>query len=212
MTRIWYDTEFIEAGPTQPISPISIGMVVEGGPEYYAVFRDYVAIGRALSHPWLRDNVLGHLPITIGSNRTGSTYTENWHWDDKHPDYPAIKPREQIRSEVEQLIATAPSVQLRSWYAAYDHVVYAQLFGTMADLPEGFPMYTYDLKQECARLGNPTMPKQVMSHRSLEDARDHRFIDDFLSSVRQQRVSELTALVPTLAKSPEFHHLLAQLG
>lgn len=33
------------------------------------------------------------------------------------------------------------------YYSAYDHVVLCWLFGKMIDLPEGFPMYTIDLKQ-----------------------------------------------------------------
>ena len=33
------------------------------------------------------------------------------------------------------------------YYSAYDHVVFSWLFGKMIDLPEGFPMYTIDLKQ-----------------------------------------------------------------
>lgn len=34
-----------------------------------------------------------------------------------------------------------------AYYADYDWVVFCSLFGTMMDLPEGFPMYCNDLKQ-----------------------------------------------------------------
>jgi len=34
-----------------------------------------------------------------------------------------------------------------AYYADYDWVVFAQLFGKMKDLPKGFPMYCKDLKQ-----------------------------------------------------------------
>lgn len=37
--------------------------------------------------------------------------------------------------------------ELYGYYSAYDHVCLAWLFGKMIDLPDGFPMYTNDLKQ-----------------------------------------------------------------
>ncbi|WP_051959894.1 3'-5' exoribonuclease [Sphingobacterium sp. ML3W] len=38
-------------------------------------------------------------------------------------------------------------IELYGYYSAYDHVVFCWLFGKMIDLPEGFPMFTIDLKQ-----------------------------------------------------------------
>jgi hypothetical protein len=61
MTRIWFDTEFIEDGVT--IDLISIGMVREDGAEYYAQSRE---CDRDKASPWVRENVLRNLvPGTI---------------------------------------------------------------------------------------------------------------------------------------------------
>jgi hypothetical protein len=37
-------------------------------------------------------------------------------------------------------------------------VVLCQLFGAMVNLPAGWPMYTFDLKQLADDYGNPKMP------------------------------------------------------
>ena len=77
-----------------------------------------------------------------------------------------------------------------AYYADYDWVVFAQLFGTMMDLPEGFPMYCRDIKQECDRLGNPQLPKQDKGeHNALEDARHNRTMFEFLAKLEQEKHS-----------------------
>ena len=67
------------------------------------------------------------------------------------------------------------------YYSDYDWVVFAQLFGKMIDLPNGFPMYCIDLKQtfdeETIRTGvldlkdHPEYPKQTNEHNALADAK-----------------------------------------
>ena len=53
----------------------------------------------------------------------------------------------------------------------------------MIDLPEGVPMWTNDLKQECARLGDPRVPEQGPGeHNALADARHNRDIAEFLAA------------------------------
>ncbi len=62
--------------------------------------------------------------------------------------------------------------ELWGYYSAYDHVAFCQLFGTMMDLPKGFPMYTRDIKQLCDALGNPRLPEQGKNeHNALADAK-----------------------------------------
>src|SRR5205814_10714422 len=71
--------------------------------------------------------------------------------------------------------------ELWGYYSAYDHVAFCQLFGTMMDLPKGFPMYTRDLKQWCDQLGNPRLPEQGKGeHNALADARHNRVMYEFL--------------------------------
>ena len=194
MTRIWYDCEFLEAGPDEPIRLISIGLVADDGREYYAVNSD-APWDRIKKNDWLVRNVLPSLPVT---GRTSlDAYLKN------HPNsYPRpsidlvgpdvtdtrVRPRQVIANEVRDFILAAPDPQLWAWYAAYDHVVLCQLWGTMMHLPEGVPMWTNDLKQECERLGNPQVPQQAASeHNALEDARHNRVIAEFLAGIAQAK-------------------------
>ncbi|MFB7420726.1 3'-5' exoribonuclease domain-containing protein [Streptomyces sp. NPDC056210] len=155
MTRIHYDTEFLEDGST--IELISIGMVREDGAEYYAVSSEFDEV-RVREHSWLRKNVWPHLPLDDDG------------WIDH--DHPSVKTRAEIADEVQTFILSLPEPELWAWYAAYDHVALCQLWGRMIDLPKGIPMFTRDLKQEAMRLGNPEMPKQESGeHDALADAR-----------------------------------------
>lgn len=170
--RVTYDTEFLEDGRT--IDLISIALVREDGSEYYAIVdcgtkRDGVTepthMDRAVEHPWLRKNVVTSLPVDFYMGG-------GWYWDLSHPDADKVKPLDQIRQEVLRFLMGTPALSLWAWYAAYDHVALAQLFGRMIDMPIGIPMWTNDIRQECARLGDPLMPEQPSgNHNALEDAR-----------------------------------------
>jgi hypothetical protein len=188
MTVICYDTEFIEDGRT--IDLISIGLVAEDGREYYAVASD-APWGQIRRHDWLVRNVLPSLPVT---GRTSlDSYLKN------HPNsYPRpsidfvgpdlqdsrVKPRQVIANEVRDFILAAPDRELWAWYAAYDHVVLCQLWGTMMQLPKGVPMWTNDLKQEAERRGNPDLPAMTgaVEHNALHDAREVLFRLQWLRS------------------------------
>lgn len=186
MTKIWYDTEFLEDGRT--IDLISIGMVAGDGREYYAVNSD-ANWDLIRKNDWLVRNVVPSLPVT---GRTSlDAYLKN------HPNsFPRpsidlvgpdirdtrVKPHWVIANEVRDLILATPDPQLWAWYAAYDHVALAQLWGRMIDLPKGVPMWTNDLKQECERLGNPDLPSLpgVKEHNALSDAREVAFRHEWL--------------------------------
>jgi hypothetical protein len=173
--KIFYDTEFLEDGQT--INLISIGMVREDGREYYAIVDDPGTIHRAVHHDWLRGNVLPHLPLNADWYHTP--------WDSGHPDAARVKLKPLIAAEVRDFILAEPDPQLWAWYGAYDHVVLCQLWGRMIDLPEGVPMWTNDLKQECVRLGNPRMPAQESGeHNALADARHVKVMAEALQAVR----------------------------
>lgn len=86
-----------------------------------------------------------------------------------------------------------------AYYADYDWVVFCQLFGTMNDLPSGFPMYCTDLKQildnikfECPNnlemwgkelKQHPHYPKQENEHNALADAKWNKKLHNFLNSL-----------------------------
>lgn len=77
-----------------------------------------------------------------------------------------------------------------------DWVALCQLFGTMMDLPKGWPMYCRDVKQLCDDLGNPSLPKQDSTeHHALADARWTRDAHAYLTDV----------YAPTMKRMAETH-------
>jgi hypothetical protein len=176
--KIFYDTEFLEDGHT--IDLISIGMVADDGREYYAVNRD-MPCKRIAKDQWLMANVCPTLPHLHGDARIHAGRRNPLTLDWNHPD---LKPHRRIADEVAAFIQATPDVELWAWYAAYDHVALAQLFGPMISLPKGIPMWTNDLKQECQRIGNPPMPRQQGAvHNALADARHVRDMAVHLASL-----------------------------
>jgi hypothetical protein len=179
--RYFYDTEFLERGPEHPISFISIGMVADDGRELYAI--DWDAPLEAIrQHDWLMENVVPSLPLRLvespGLRRTMLA------WDVKHPDWPRVMPRKMIAMAVAEFLnAGEEAAELWGWYSAYDHVALAQLFGTMVDLPPCVPMWTNDLRQEAARVGNPRVPfTPDGEHNALADARWNREVAAWLKT------------------------------
>lgn len=63
----------------------------------------------------------------------------NWWLGDTNGYYKALSNSKELKPE------------FYGYYSSYDHVTLCWLFGKMIDLPEGFPMYTIDLKQELDR-------------------------------------------------------------
>lgn len=144
--RYFYDTEFIEAGPDLPLRLISIGIVAEDGREYYAQDESVRVLNWA-AYPWLRDNVLPHLE------------PDRW------------RSRAEIRSGIQSLVQGDEAIRWVGYYADYDHVLLCQLFGRMIDLPRGWPMWTWDLKQWASE-NEVRFPKQTDNeHHALADAR-----------------------------------------
>lgn len=169
--KVWYDTEFHERGPKYPIDFISIGMVREDGQELYLinVDADYNA---AYDHEWLRNNVLRHLP-------GGVDFSGVWEVDRNDA---RVMLRNHIAKRISDFLRV-PKVELWAWYGSYDHVVLAQTFGTMLDLPEHIPMWTNDLRQVVHQLGNPVLPMQAEGeHDALQDARFLRYRHEWLKS------------------------------
>lgn len=166
--RYAYDTEFLEDGRT--IELISIGIVAEDGRELYLVNRD-APWRRIRKDEWLMANVVPKLPQPHGD--WINHMPKRWVCDLQSPH---VRDRAQIRDAVQHFLlgnpATGEPVELWADYAAYDHVVLAQLWGKMIHLPDGVPMFTHDLQQEISRQGNPPVPQQESGqHSAIEDAR-----------------------------------------
>lgn len=183
MTALFYDCEFLEDGRT--IDLISIAMVRETGEELYLISEDIdqdPLNERIRANNWLMENVIARLPLKTRYDgkpaldlpgapnvyprklgHFGLDLTDN-----------RIASRRYIRNAVRDFVLGTPGpVELWADYGAYDHVLLAQLFGPMVQLPEGFPMWTHDLRQEVERLGMPDLPAQDAAavHDALADAR-----------------------------------------
>jgi len=145
--RYFFDTEFIEDGLT--IDLVSIGVVDEDGREYYAVSTEF---DPTKAGPWVRANVLAKLPS---------------------PASPVYRSRASIReSLLEYLLAPGGEVELWAWYAAYDHVALAQLWGAMPTLPRAIPRFTRELRQRWDDVGKPPLPQPPSNaHDALADAK-----------------------------------------
>ncbi|WP_338442276.1 3'-5' exoribonuclease [Synechococcus elongatus IITB4] len=162
--KYFFDTEFIEDGKT--IDLISIGIVSEDDREYYALNLE-CDWGKASK--WVKENVIEHLPLKpplrwVAGGRIDSSHAKSVGWRFK----------DSIATEIIEFCSPQSYGEPEFWayYADYDWVVFCQLFGTMMELPKGFPMYCRDVKQLCDEKGNPQLPKQEsVEHHALNDAR-----------------------------------------
>lgn len=159
--KFFYDTEFIEDGHI--IDLISIGMVAEDGRSFYAISTEFKA---RKAGEWVQKNVLVHLP-------------------DRYVNFsdPSVSPRAKeesqawmnrlaIRDGLLEFIGDNSKPELWAYYADYDHVALCQLFGRMIDLPEGWPKFTYDLRQWLNHRGRRDIKQpDDAPHNALEDAR-----------------------------------------
>lgn len=187
MNKIWYDTEFVEDGRT--IRLLSIGMVREDGTKYYAISGDPRTISDAVDHEWLRKHVIPHLPV----RPIPAEHGWDWKWINDHPDIQRVLPKWLIADQVRSFIRGAgPAVQMRAWYGSYDHVALMWLWGQMIKKPDGVPMWTWDLKQEAERLGNPQLPPQPAGeeHHALNDAIWTRDADRWLSDFEHKLLEQ----------------------
>lgn len=151
MTKIFYDTEFLEDGKTLEL--ISIGMVTEDDYQLYLINQD-VDWDRVIKNEWLRTNVVSLLEF--GRPKVWAT-------------------KREIAYAVHHFIITTKDPELWAWYGAFDHIALAWLYGPMNQLPEGIPFWTNDLRQEFHRRGlNPEDYNNRVSaeHNAMADARD----------------------------------------
>ena len=151
--QYFIDTEFSENGPHNPIDLISIGIVSEDGREFYRVSSEYDLRG---INPWVAENVIPNL-------------------DDNKKVKLSV-----IGKEILDFIGPEKP-KFWGYYADYDWVVFCQIFGSMINLPKGWPMYCNDIKQLCKELGDPKLPEQSSKeHNALNDARWNKLAYEFL--------------------------------
>lgn len=176
--KYFFDTEFIEDGKT--IDLISIGIVAADGREFYA---ENASADHSNASDWVKENVLKHL----WSRSPEKSPYNAWIRDGGAG---GLLFHKEIAWEVKKFLGEKPEIY--AYYADYDWVAFCQLFGTMMDLPDGYPMYCRDLKQtldeyaEQHRVAldslkqHPAYPKQDNEHNALDDAKWNRELYLFL--------------------------------
>jgi len=170
--KYFLDTEFIEDGKT--IDLISIGIVAEDGRELYAENLD---ADLSKAGDWVKTNVVS----SLWSKQVDKSIFNMWSRDGGAG---GLLTHKAIASEVSMFCNPESYGKPKIWayYADYDWIAFCQLFGTMMDLPVGFPMYCRDVKQWCDDLGNPQLPPQRNGvHHALEDARWTKKAWEFLN-------------------------------
>lgn len=172
--RYFIDTEFVEDGKT--VDLISIGITCEDGRELYLGNRN---CDFSKASQWVKDNVLSPMGFDYSSPDIPMRPIDPNFWVRKNEI--AIK----VKDFCDPSIHGKP--EFWAYYADYDWVVFCQLFGTMMDLPKGFPMYCMDIKQWCKQLGDPELPRQEKgAHNALEDAQHNKVMWGFLDEYSKQ--------------------------
>jgi hypothetical protein len=179
--KYFLDTEFIESGRLNSIQLVSIGIVAEDGREYYAVSSEF---NPNTASQWVTENVIEKLESPEDFKR---------------------KRVAEIAIEVKEFVGQ-DKPEFWGYYADYDWVVLAQMFGAMINLPEGWPMYCNDLKQLAVSLGNPPLAAEGKGvHNALEDARWNKIAYDSLPEnrigrqdgiglIKQERIRQIVAM------------------
>lgn len=185
-TKYFLDTEFIENGST--IDLISIGIVCEDGRTYYA---QNLKCDFTKASDWVWRNVFPHLLHfdmrgvrgCMGMPAIGTLSNARQSKCGNAEQPCPWRERYEIRNEVLEFMDVEKHGKPEVWgyYADYDWVAFCQLFGTMMELPKGFPMYCRDIKQWADMLGNPPLPKpEVEIHHALVDAQGVQEMHEFL--------------------------------
>lgn len=172
--RFFIDTEFIERGPQHPVTLISLGIVTETCQSFYVVSSEF---REEDCSDWVKQNVLPALENssqTRLSRRQIAILVRSWVCSHSHDD---SKP------------------EFWGYYCDYDWVVFAQLFGTMMDLPQGWPMYCRDLKQWADQIAEKAtgqagaklvLPAQESTeHNALADAKWNLKVWKFLNEAEK---------------------------
>lgn len=164
--KYFLDAEFMEDGRT--IELLSLALVDETGLYRYWVNSE---ADHSKANPWVKEHVIPQLYNGYMSS------------------FAPTKTRTEIAAGVIDFIGSEKP-EFWGYYADYDWVVFCQLFGTMIQLPKGFPMYCRDIKQLCDDLGNPKLPEQGKGeHHALLDARWNKAAYEFLYKFQSDLVT-----------------------
>jgi len=165
----------------------------------------YDGIPGAYKEYWIRDNVLKPIWLELYEKeciKLNPTYKYNKQLDDmrissmfnyktmKHLINKYGKTNKQIAEEIKYFVANRPiglkkeqwildydtkNVHFYGYYCDYDWVVFCWLFGKMINLPNGFPMFAFDIQQQIEeyKIDKEQLLKevpQINCHNALQDA------------------------------------------
>ena len=161
MMKIFFDTEFIDNPVTRTIEPISFGLVKENGQKYYAEVEE---TDLSQASDWVKKNVFPYL----SGKKT---------------------PRAQIAQEIRLFCGASP--EFWAWFGAYDFVMLCQLYGTMLDVPTGWPNLYYEIVQFAKfkfkqKQSIPDFKKLFpngLAHNALADAEWNKKVWDHINSM-----------------------------
>lgn len=186
MTRYFLDTEFIDDGKT--IDLISIGIVCEDGREYYAQSCEF---DHHKASDWVQEHVFPSLNVCHHVTRADFNGTPKMApilrahkkgqcidigLDIRYVSTCLWRTRAQICNEITAFLDPEHYgvPEFWGWCAGYDWVALCQLFGTMMDIPSGWPHYIRDLQYLLDEWGiaDDQLPAQEERlHNALADAR-----------------------------------------
>jgi 3'-5' exoribonuclease Rv2179c-like domain len=191
--RYFLDTEFIET--VGHIQLISIGIVAEDGRELYLV--NYAA-DLSNASEWVKVNVLSKISHYDYESNSFLWMTMT------HPDWNDIF---NIRNAVLAFTGQYPTrsgteeeCEFWGYYADYDWVVFCWIFGTMMELPKGYPMFCHDIMQLIEDTGVDKAElleriPQTDQHSALADAKWNKAAFDLLiayDTFSQENMQQLT--------------------
>jgi hypothetical protein len=156
--RYFLDTEFIESGPNKPIFLLSLGIISDDNKTLYV---ENIDAPVHLANDWVKANVV---PNLVHFGKKCSCYGTD-------VPCPAIK-FSKIKDKILSFIGDDKPV-FWGYFADYDWVIFCQTFGTMIDLPNGWPMYCNDLIQVANAIQvslNSDTIKEDYNHNALTDA------------------------------------------
>lgn len=189
MTRYFMDAEFAEDGHT--IDLISIGIVAEDGRELYLQSAEF---NPKRANERVQANVLPHLELCAWANyisyNNNPAYLNDLNYH-KHQNGQCIeqwrgpihncpwRTRRQIADAVASFCEPEAygKPEFWGWITPYDWIAVCQLFGTMMDIPTGWPHYMRDLQfvLDTRGIADDQLPQQKDGmHNALADARHIR--------------------------------------
>jgi len=158
--KYYLDTEFIEYPNT--INLISIGIKCEDGRTFYAESNQF-DINKA--NDWVKENVIVNL---LHQNK--KPFIDRTDFDCDYPNSFVMFSNNKRIADIIKMFIGDDIPEFWGYYADYDWVVFCWLFGSMINLPEGWPMYCKDLKQLLDETGKEKIPDPLNAHNALADA------------------------------------------